>query len=585
MKLAKSLLLILTAAALAACGGKEPITPDGGGSDNKQYGDLGIFFDNDDPTVEAGGTISIPFTVTGSEGATLNIAAACADADCAIDCKYNANWQGNITFTAPKVTPAKSVKVTLTASDSHNRKISKDVTVKVQASAPLTVDPSVAVKSMAVKPGGNFTLEYSTTGLKDATITKVDVTPTSGWQTEPTTANDKISIKYTAPGAPGDNLVIKVKITDSYGRTAECSQTIVIVPISIAENAANSYIVAPGSTITIKAVKGNSTQEVELDNAVLVWQDAMGMVKSVSGNGPEKVLVVELNPGISGNAVVAARLGEKIVWSWHLWVTDYDPDFDPFVWTSTASGTTYTYMDRNLGAMGCEKYSADALGVFYQWGRKDPFPAPKGIQSNAQKTIYDIDGNTIWMQAMERPTYGDHKSTNLQLAIENPLTFYHAPSSAWPVVDWLTDEAILQDDDLWGGISGEKTIYDPCPEGWRVPAAGDGWGFRKEYTKAGSLTDSGRYDPERPWYIDWDDTLDSGFRYKFFDTGKEYWFPLGGNIACNDGQLQYVGGSGQIHTRTVSSTTVLVEGLAFGNPTYETGLNRPYGSNVRCVKE
>ena len=578
-------MLALSAIAIAACGGKEPVTPQGGDSDNKQYGDLGIFFDNDDPSVEAGGTISIPFTVTGAEGATLTIEASCVESDCTIKCTHNANWQGNITFTAPPVTPAKNVKVTLTASDSHNRKISKDVTVKVKASDPLTVDPSVSIKSMAVKPGGNFTLEYSTTGLKDATITKVEVTPSSGWQADQTSAGDKVSVTYTAPASPEGNLTIKVKITDSYGRTAECSQTLAIVAISIAENAANSYIVAPGSTITINAVKGNSTQELDLDNAVLVWQDVKGMVKTVSGNGPDKAVVVELNPGLSGNAVVAARKGDKIVWSWHLWITDYDPEEDPFVWTSAATGTTYTYMDRNLGAMSSTKYSPDALGIFYQWGRKDPFPAPNGVESNAMKTIYDIDGNTIWVQTQQRPTYDDHTTTNLQLAIENPLTFYHAPSSAWPVVDWLTDEAILQDDDLWGGTSGGKTIYDPCPEGWTVPASGDGWGFRKEYSKEGKLNDDGKYDPEKAWYIPYDDAECIGFRYKFFDTGKEYWFPLGGNISSQEGMLQSVGGSGQIHTRTVSNTTVNVENIAWGNPASEAGLNRPYGSNVRCVKE
>ena len=584
MKILKYLTLALSVAALAACGGKEPITPEGGG-DNKQYGDLGIFYDNDAPTVEAGGTIAIPFTVTGSEGATLNIAATCGDADCTIDCKYNANWQGTITFTAPKVTAAKDVKVTLTASDSHNRKVSKDVTVKVQASAPLTVDPAVAVKSMAVKPGGSFTLQYSTTGLMDATISKVDVTATSGWQAASAIDKDKVSVTYTAPGAPGGQLTADVKITDSYGRTANCSQNLAIVEISVAANAANSYIVAPGSTITIKAVKGNSTQELDLDNAVLVWQDAQGMVKSVSGNGPEKAVVVELNSGKSGNAVVAARKGETIVWSWHLWVTDFDPMADPFVWTSTATGTTYTYMDRNLGAMSNEKYSADALGMFYQWGRKDPFPAPKGTTSNVHKTIYDIDGNVVRMEAKERPTWDDHTTTTLQTSIENPLTFYHAPNSSYPTQDWLTDEAGLQDDDLWGGVSGVKTMYDPCPEGWTMPAAGDGWGFRKEYSKEGKLNDDKPYDSTKPWYIEWDSTKDIGFRYKFFDTGKEYWFPFAGHITCQDGDLQSVGGGVQIHTRSTESSLCKIESFAWGNPASEMGLNRPYGSNVRCVKE
>lgn len=74
------------------------------------------------------------------------------------------------------------------------------------------------------------------------------------------------------------------------------------------------------------------------------------MVKSVSANSSEKVVVVQLNAGIVGNAVVAAKLDDVIVWSWHVWVSDYDPMSDPFVWTDKSTGTSYTFMDRNLGA-------------------------------------------------------------------------------------------------------------------------------------------------------------------------------------------------------------------------------------------
>ncbi len=53
-------------------------------------------------------------------------------------------------------------------------------------------------------------------------------------------------------------------------------------------------------------MKGNSTTALEFDNATLVWQDAIGLVSSVSGNGNEGVVVVKLADGKEGNAVVAA---------------------------------------------------------------------------------------------------------------------------------------------------------------------------------------------------------------------------------------------------------------------------------------
>ena len=67
--------------------------------------------------------------------------------------------------------------------------------------------------------------------------------------------------------------------------------------------------------------------------------------------------------------------------------------------------------------------------------------------------------------------------------------------------------------------------------------------------------------------------------------GKEYWFPFAGRKDCGKGDLLGVGGGSQYQTSTNINTTVAVEMMAWGNPTSETGLNRPYGNSVRCIKE
>lgn len=414
---------------------------------------------------------------------------------------------------------------------------------------------------------------------------KITGTPTvevsSGWSTEVSVSEDIIKVKYNAPASIGQTLEIKISATDDHNRKVEYSGSLSIVEITTTAGAANCHVVKPGGTLTIKAVKGNSTTALEFDNATLVWQDAIGLVSSVSGNGSEGVVVVRLADGKEGNAVVAARDGDRIVWSWHVWVTDYDPEADIFEWTD-ANGITYKYMDRNLGALSAEKYSKESLGLMYQWGRKDPFPGGDDVESQIQKRIYDINGNQIYMKIEERPTYNDNTSTNLQLAIEHPDVFYGAPSSSWPVVDWLTDKAALQNNDLWGGKTNAKTVYDPCPEGWRIPAAGNGWGFRTEYKKKGSLNDDGEYDESYPWFQDYDKCI--GFRYKT-KAGKEYWFPLVGKLDPNNGTLQSVGGSGYYNTCTDNSNTVFYECLAWGNPASESMLNRTHGAATRCIKE
>ena len=558
---------------------------DGGNKSDDQYGDLGIFFDLAAPSINPGQTLEIPFTVTGSEGATLDLVPSVDNNEyvCALGKVDYVNYQGIIKLTAPEViTDAAEVKVFLTASDTHKRNLTKSVTVKVNASEPLSITVLGEPASMAVKAGGSFTLSYKVQNLSPA---RISGTPTvevsSGWTTEVSVSEDIIKVKYNAPASIGQTLDIKISATDDHGRKVEYSGTLSIVEITTTAGAANCHITKPGSTLTIKAVKGNSTAALEFDNATLVWQDAIGLVSSVSGNGNEGVVVVKLADGKEGNAVVAARDGDRIVWSWHVWVTDYDPEADIFEWKDS-NGVTYKYMDRNLGAMSAQKYSKDALGLMYQWGRKDPFPGGDDVESSIQKRIYDINGNQIYMKAELRPTYNDNTSTNLQLAIEHPDVFYYAPSSAWPAVDWLTDKAALQNNDLWGGRTNAKTIYDPCPEGWWIPAAGDGWKFREKYKKAGKLNDDSKYDESYPWYQDYDMSI--GFRYRT-EGGKEYWFPLVGNIDSGKGTLQSVGGSGMYNTRTDSSNTVVYESMAWGNPASEAKLNRSYGAATRCIKE
>jgi len=561
-------------------GGSEPEDPEPG-----EYGDLGIFFDAAEFAVNAGATVEIPFTVTGSEGATLKLETASDDPS--YKCEFGKvdylTYQGVINLTAPDiVTEAKTVKVSLSASDTHGRSLTKSVNVKVVPSADLSIVAIGDPKTMAVKAGGSFTLSYQVLNLAPAAISGTPVVEvTYGWTADVSVNSDIVKVKYTAPSEVTTVLDFTISVKDDHNRSAKLNGSLSVVPITEAAGASNCHITKPGSVLTIKAVKGNSAEALDFDNAVLVWQDEPSLITSVAGNGTDGVLVVKCNGSYEGNAVVAARKGNKVVWSWHVWVSDYDPEADIFEWKD-ANGNAYKYMDRNLGARSAEKNSWKSFGLMYQWGRKDPFPGGDDVESSIPVKIYDIKGNQVFINAVERPTYQDRTSTNLQLAIENPDVFYYAPSSSWPSVDWLTDQAALQNNDLWGGISGAKTIYDPCPEGWRVPAAGDGWGFRKEYKKGGKLNDGTPYDESYPWYQDHDKSV--GFRYKTA-AGKEYWFPLCGNIDCTKGTLQSVGGSALYNTRTDNSNTVLYENMAWGNPASETGLNRPYGAATRCVKE
>ena len=99
-----------------------------------------------------------------------------------------------------------------------------------------------------------------------------------------------------------------------------------------------------------------------------------------------------------GNGAIAAYDGPdgtgNIVWSWHVWVTDYKPDtrggeqvLEPVnkrkLLFSLNNASVLPMMDRNLGAMAGYVDEAPTSfvemsktnGFHYQWGRKDPFPS------------------------------------------------------------------------------------------------------------------------------------------------------------------------------------------------------------------
>jgi len=63
-------------------------------------------------------------------------------------------------------------------------------------------------------------------------------------------------------------------------------------------------------------------------------------------------------------------------------------------------------------------------------------------------------------------------SDNLTQSIRNPLTFYAIGDDAG-YRDWFTNDPQYANLYLWTTASlDKKTVYDPCPAGWRVPPSG-----------------------------------------------------------------------------------------------------------------
>lgn len=128
----------------------------------------------------------------------------------------------------------------------------------------------------------------------------------------------------------------------------------------------------------------------------------------------------------------------------------------------------YYVMDRNLGALD-NKPGVASLGLLYQWGRKDPFIGAKVTNDNYTDT--GVLSTKIYYGSWG---VSDKSSATTPMTIPetilNPTTLTKAGMSKGSdnrkALLWGTDGGLNKE-----GVKdlGTKTIYDPCPMGYRVP--------------------------------------------------------------------------------------------------------------------
>ena len=227
--------------------------------------------------------------------------------------------------------------------------------------------------------------------------------------------------------------------------------------------------------------------------AKLVWQDVKGLVSGVelSDNNRSLKFTVNQETIAQGNAVVAVYdNSDQVLWSWHIWVTDYKlgNDLKTVSYSGThtmlpynlgwCDGQTTTYAARSVKVrftqdetgeqqiitVRQEAYTVSVLGnnPFYQWGRKDPMLPSTGT-GNTNKTWYDASG--ISSTTLSTASW-DTNNTAITDGILNPGTFcsnYYMDRTYYNL--WAADNTSTSSD----LATSTKTVYDPCPVGYKVP--------------------------------------------------------------------------------------------------------------------
>lgn len=255
-------------------------------------------------------------------------------------------------------------------------------------------------------------------------------------------------------------------------------------------------------------------------NASLVWQDAENLVTNVALSSDKHSLTFEVpkNSIRQGNAIVAVRdASNTILWSWHIWVTDFVPGLPPTVEMSydpakehrdkvvtNWKGVQYTFMGTNIGWCDGDvttfvgrnvtmTFTQSRTGLsqkitvsqaphtiarpgnnpYFQHGRKDPFlPADMTVNGIGDKQYYV--GHSDYSHQFTKSC-----APSIGVSIQNPFVQYSSE-----IGEWYNKPFYLN---LWSANTTKnypnddtvvKTIYDPSPIGYCLPAnAFSGFGY------------------------------------------------------------------------------------------------------------
>ena len=363
--------------------------------------------------------------------------------------------------------------------------------------------------------------------------------------------------------------------------------------------------------ITNPWIEKSNTANANIDGAKIVWADEKDLVTSptiahdASGDGylDFEVKATDIK---SGNAVVAVTKGGTVVWSWHLWfapksalnkieVTNYQGKIYNFTketlgWKPTQwSGSTYdkprtvkVKVEQTVANNGTKQETVinitqnpgsvkKGATTLYQWGRKDAFPGVEASDLATNSHFTENAGNN--MSIMNGIQHPDNFYTWGYSWFSTPPTGY-SYYNLWSADNTTTgynDNAVV------------KTVYDPCPVGFKMPASNAFTGFTSNgqvQSGAANINADGTTDYQK--YL-------AAYGHNFYTNSSKnatIFFPASGFRYNSDGSLSTVGNYGDCWSAVPSSTDYGCN-LSFSwisvNPQYDS--YRSVGFAARPVSE
>ena len=377
--------------------------------------------------------------------------------------------------------------------------------------------------------------------------------------------------------------------------------------------------------------------------AKVIWREAgiTSMAEpTVTNSGNKYTLNVSGVQGY-GNALVGIYdADDNLLWSYHIWKPEIDPR-ETLRYEYTNSGA-YDVMPIALGATAkvdigpSETATANTLktyGLYYQWGRKDPLGRSANLSNNnglvttysgaTGTTPYALDDKKISIidllggEAIEEKDGKPIDMWMLDYVTANPAMFIIIPDNTSYDYTWIGKRNAY----LWGNPQGynhprnsqltHRSIFDPCPKGYRVAPRDLYIGFTKSGANYDAAANSHENDPNS-WAENYFNILNTPWNanhtssslvtqrgyflcYEMDDDGLRKWqegktdfYPASGLRERSTGALWYVGSVGYSWSSSPYSTTSLTSGSLHFNSSAINPITSNYCSRsfpVRCVKE